>query len=55
MGIRMQELILQARSQGDSVGGIVEAVAVNLEAGLGSPFFHSVEGRLSQLLFQSPQ
>lgn len=50
----MQECILSAKSSGDSVGGIIEAVAINLPAGYGDPFFDSVESTLSHLLFSIP-
>lgn len=53
-GLEMKKLILDAKKEQDSVGGVVEAVILNLPAGLGSPFFDSVESRLSQLLFSIP-
>jgi chorismate synthase len=51
---KMQEAILQAKNEGDSLGGVVECVAVNVAAGLGEPFFHSVESRLASLMFSIP-
>ena len=51
---RMEQEILDARSEGDSVGGVIECCGLNLPAGLGSPFFGSVESRLSSLLFSIP-
>ena len=53
-GIAMQEEILKAREELDSVGGVVECAAINLPAGIGSPFFGSVESVLSSLLFSIP-
>lgn len=50
----MEETILAARADGDSVGGIVECAAVGVPAGLGSPFFDSIESKLSHLLFSVP-
>lgn len=50
----MEQQILEAKSEGDSVGGIIEACALGVPAGLGSPFFGSVESRLSSLLFSIP-
>jgi len=50
----MIELILQAKKELDSVGGIVEAAVLNLSPGLGSPFFDSVESSVSHLLFSIP-
>ncbi|RNC29806.1 MAG: Chorismate synthase [Candidatus Dichloromethanomonas elyunquensis] len=53
-GQLMQEHILQAKMEQDSVGGIVEAAIVGLPAGIGSPFFDSVESKLAHLLFSIP-
>ena len=38
----------------NSVGGVIELMAINLPAGLGAPYFDSVESRLSQILFSVP-
>jgi hypothetical protein len=51
---RMEEAILAARSELDSVGGVVEMMATGLPAGLGDPFFDSLESRLSHALFSVP-
>ena len=51
---RMRAVIEEARVQGDSVGGIVEVAAVGMPAGIGSPIFDSVEGRLSYGYFGIP-
>lgn len=50
----MRERITQARKAGDSVGGVIECAAVGVPAGVGSPFFGSVESVVSQLLFSVP-
>lgn len=50
----MEEAIMEARAQGDSVGGVIECAVVGLPAGLGAPFFDSVESVLSQLMFSVP-
>lgn len=50
----MEEAILQAKSVGDSVGGIIECVATGVPAGLGEPMFGSVESLISQAVFAIP-
>ena len=53
-GERMQSLILEARQNLDSVGGVIECAAVGLPAGLGDPMFGGVENRLASALFGIP-
>lgn len=50
----MRRAIAEAKDAADSVGGVIEAMAVGLPAGLGDPLFDSVESRLSQMLFSVP-
>lgn len=50
----MKNTIIDAKNQGDSVGGIVECAVVGINVGLGNPFFDSVESTLSHLLFSVP-
>ncbi|KYH29538.1 MULTISPECIES: chorismate synthase [Clostridium] len=52
--LKMKEEILKAREELDSIGGIVECAILNLPAGIGSPFFNSVESILSSLMFSIP-
>ena len=54
IGEQMQNCILTAKGVLNSVGGIIELMAINLPAGLGAPYFDSVESRLSQILFSVP-
>lgn len=44
----------EAANEGDSVGGILETGIVGIPAGIGEPFFGSVESKLSSLLFSVP-
>ena len=46
----MEELILTKKSEGDSVGGVVETIAVNIPAGLGEPIFGRLDGDLARIL-----
>lgn len=51
---QMKERILEARKDQDSVGGKIECMVTGLPAGIGNPFFDSVESHLSSLLFSIP-
>ena len=53
-GKEMKSVILKAKGEMDSVGGIIEAAILNLPCGLGEPFFDSIESNLAQLLFSVP-
>ncbi len=44
----------KAFEKGDSIGGVVECVISNVPAGLGEPFFDSVESLLSHMIFSIP-
>jgi len=46
----MEELILAKKQEGDSIGGIVETIAVNVPAGLGEPVFERLDGDLARIL-----
>lgn len=48
------EQIAAAVADGDSVGGVVECTVTGATAGLGEPFFDSVESVCSHLLFSIP-
>jgi chorismate synthase len=48
------EAIQNAVSRQDSVGGVIECAVTGLPAGLGEPFFDSVESSLAHLLFSIP-
>lgn len=43
-----------AGAEGDSVGGIVECICMGVPAGLGEPFFDSVESTISHIAFAIP-
>ncbi len=50
----MTEEILKAAENGDSVGGILECAVTGLPAGIGEPWFDSLESTLSHALFSIP-
>ncbi|MBP2028445.1 chorismate synthase [Acetoanaerobium pronyense] len=50
----MEEEIKGARAAGDSVGGIVECIIYGIEAGIGEPFFDSLESHISRIMFSIP-
>lgn len=54
VGEKMQAKILEAKAELNSVGGVIEAMVTNVPAGLGAPYFDSVESRLSHALFSVP-
>jgi chorismate synthase len=51
---RMISLIEQVRSEGDSVGGIIECVARGVAPGLGEPVFDKVEADLAKAMLSIP-
>ena len=53
-GEAMREAILQAASEGDSVGGVLETVILGMPEGVGEPWFDSVESMLSHMMFSIP-
>lgn len=50
----IKKSILEAKKEGDSLGGIVECAAIGVEAGIGEPFFDSVESKISSIVFSIP-
>ncbi|HEY5561004.1 MAG TPA: chorismate synthase [Clostridiaceae bacterium] len=50
----MKASILKAKGEGDSLGGIIEAVIINIPPGIGDPFFDSLESTIAHLMFSVP-
>ena len=50
----MARLIAAAREEGDSLGGIVEGIALNVPVGLGEPVFDNLDGELAKALLAIP-
>ena len=46
--------INKANQQGDSVGGIIECGVLGIKAGVGNPFFDSLESTIAHLAFSIP-
>ena len=53
-GEQMQAAILAAREAGDSVGGILETVVLGMPAGVGEPWFDSLESLLAHAMYSIP-
>lgn len=51
---KMVKAINKARNEGDSVGGVIEGLALNVPVGLGEPVFDTLEGELAKALFAIP-
>lgn len=49
-----ESVVVGAVKDGDSVGGIIECRATGIAAGLGEPFFDSIESVASHLMFSIP-
>jgi chorismate synthase len=50
----MEEAILKAKKEGDSVGGIVECIVSNVPVGAGEPLFDSLDADIAKMLFDVP-
>ncbi|MCF0138094.1 MAG: chorismate synthase [Oscillospiraceae bacterium] len=53
-GERMKAAILSAKSELDSLGGIIECAVPGVPAGLGGAMLDGMEGRIAQLVFGIP-
>jgi chorismate synthase len=50
----MMDAIEEVRKQGDSLGGIIEGIALGLPVGLGEPVFNALDAELAKALFAIP-
>ena len=48
----MENLIMECRANGDSVGGVVETIAVGVPSGLGEPVYGKLDGELAKALME---
>lgn len=53
-GERMIELAKKVRDEGDSVGGVLESAVTGIPAGVGEPWFDTVEGLIAHAVFSVP-
>ena len=53
-GEEMREAILCAAQEGDSVGGVLETAILGLPAGVGEPWFDSLESQIAHMMFSIP-
>ncbi len=53
-GERMEQAIVDARKEDESIGGVVECIALNVPVGVGEPLFDSLDADLAKALFDVP-
>lgn len=51
---KLAEKISEAAKDGDSLGGILETAVYGLEAGVGEPWFDTLEGNIAKIVFSVP-
>jgi chorismate synthase len=50
----MEEAIVDARKEGESLGGVIECIAFNMPPGIGEPLYDSLDGDLAKAVFAVP-
>lgn len=53
-GVKMKEVIAEAKVEGDSVGGLIECIVTGLPAGIGEPMFGGMESKIAQIVYGIP-
>jgi chorismate synthase len=48
---KMEDAIVNARKEGDSLGGIIECFALNMPVGIGEPLFDALDADLAKAIF----
>jgi chorismate synthase len=50
----MEKAMVEARKEGDSLGGIVECIALNVPTGVGEPVFDALDADIAKAIFAVP-
>ena len=50
----MEQAIMKARKEGDSLGGLIDCLALNVPAGVGEPLFDALDADLAKILLAVP-
>jgi chorismate synthase len=51
---KMEQAIVNARKEGESLGGVIECITLNMPSGIGEPLFDTLDGDLAKALFAVP-
>jgi chorismate synthase len=51
---KMEDAIVAAKKEGDSLGGIIEVIGANVPVGVGEPFFDALDADIAKILFTIP-
>ena len=51
---KMEEAIINARKEGESLGGVIECITLNTPVGIGEPLFDALDADLAKALFAVP-
>jgi chorismate synthase len=51
---KMEEAIINARKEGESLGGVIECIVLNMPPGIGEPLFDSLDADLAKAVFAVP-
>ena len=51
---KMRQLIISAKTAGDSVGGVIECEATGIPPGIGDPMFDGLENKIASVVFGIP-
>ena len=55
MAAEMEALILKVKSEGDTIGGVVDCVVSGVPVGIGDPVFGRLGARLAEAMMRSEE